>query len=338
MLIGLTYDLRQEYLAMGFSEQQVAEFDSPHTVEAIEQSLQRLGYATERIGHLRSLVQGLGQGHRWDLVFNIAEGIGGYGREAQVPALLEAYGIPCTFSDPLTLCLSLHKGMAKRVIRDLGLPTPNFAVLESPDQAQGLELTYPLFAKPVAEGTGLGISPASRVEDPGQLEQVCAQLLARHGQPVLVEEFLPGRELTVGLMGSGAKAKVIGVMEVSLRPGAEEEVYSYHNKENCEQLVTYRRVKGRLALQAGELALAVWQGLGCRDAGRVDLRCDGQGHPSFLEVNPLAGLHPEHSDLPILCGLVGRDYNWLIEGIMRSALARCPGVGKGRPSAAGGGR
>ena len=324
MLVGLTYDLRQDYLALGFTQDQVAEFDSPRTLEAIEEVLQGLGHQTDRIGNLPRLVERLAQGESWDLVFNFAEGMGGFGREAQVPALLDYYGIPYTFSDPLTLSLTLHKGMAKRVVRDLGLATPDFAVVEEASQAAKVDLPWPLFAKPVAEGTGRGITACSKVTSRQELERVCAELLTRHQQPVLVETFLPGREFTVGIVGTGSQAKVIGVMEVTLRSAAEAEVYSYHNKENCEDLVRYRRVKGVEAGQAGELALAAWRGLGCRDAGRVDLRCDGAGEPSFLEVNPLAGLHPEHSDLPILCSLVGLPYVRLIEKILASAQTRRP--------------
>ncbi|MBU1276399.1 MAG: D-alanine--D-alanine ligase [Proteobacteria bacterium] len=322
MLVGITYDLRSEYLAKGYSEEEVAEFDSPRTVEGIEQALLAAGHQAERIGSLPSLVGRLAQGERWDLVFNIAEGLGLYGREAQVPALLEYYGVPYTFADPLTLCLTLHKGMAKRVVRDLGLATPDFAVVTDPREAAEVDLPYPLFVKPVAEGTGRGIGAASKVKVPEELTRACAELIGRYRQPVLVETYLPGREFTVGIVGTGAKARVIGVMEVTLRAGADQDAYTWRNKEECDDLVRYRRVKGSLAGQAGELALAAWRGLGCRDAGRVDLRCDAQGLPSFLEVNPLAGLHPEHSDLPILCSLVDYPYQKLIERIVASAWER----------------
>ena len=128
--VGITYDLRQHYLELGFGEEETAEFDRPETIDAIDEALQQLGYATDRIGHILSLTRRLAAGDRWDMVFNIAEGLRGFGREAQVPALLDAFDIPYTFSDPLVLSLTLHKGMTKRVIRDLGIPTPDFAVVE----------------------------------------------------------------------------------------------------------------------------------------------------------------------------------------------------------------
>jgi D-alanine-D-alanine ligase len=334
MLVGMTYDLRSEYLSQGFSEEEVAEFDSPRTVEGIEDALRKAGHQVERIGSLPSLVACLAQGERWDLVFNIAEGLGRYGREAQVPALLEYYGVPYTFADPLTLCLTLHKGMAKRVVRDLGLATPDFAVVSEPREAAAVRLPYPLFVKPVAEGTGRGIGAASKVKGPEELAQACIELIERYHQPVLVETYLPGREFTVGIVGTGSKARVIGVMEVTLRPGADQDAYTLRNKEECDDLVRYRRIKGSVAGQAGELALAAWRGLECRDAGRVDLRCDAHGQPSFLEVNPLAGLHPEHSDLPILCSLVDYPYQKLIERIVASAWERAQNAARPAPGLA----
>ena len=231
MKIGITYDLRDDYLASGYSEEETAEFDKPETIAALEQALQTLGYETARIGNVRSLVQRLSCGDRWDLVFNIAEGLRGFGREAVVPALLEAYHIPCTFSDALVLSLTLHKGLTKHVIRDLGIPTPDFAVIETAADIEAIELPFPVFAKPVAEGTGKGISAASKISTRESLESVCRKLLDRYQQPVLVETFLPGREFTIGIVGTGADASALGVMEVMLNPAAEPDVYSYMNKE-----------------------------------------------------------------------------------------------------------
>src|SRR3954454_2464911 len=159
MRIGLTYDLRQDYLAAGFSEDETAEFDRPDTIAHLEQALQQLGHATERIGHARQLIARLARGDDWDLVFNIAEGLCGIAREAQVPAILDVYGIAYTFSDPLVMALTLHKGLTKAVVRDAGLPTPPLAGTEGVAESAKVELPFPLFAKPVAEGTGKGVSP-----------------------------------------------------------------------------------------------------------------------------------------------------------------------------------
>ncbi len=328
MKIGMTYDLRDDYLAEGYGEEETAEFDHPATIAAIEGALSELGYETDRIGHLRALAKRLVAGERWDLIFNIAEGLRGFGREAQVPALLEAYDIPYTFSDPLVLSLTLHKGLTKRVIRDLGIPTPDFAVIESLEEIAGVRLPFPLFAKPVAEGTGKGVTAASKIADPRELERVCSELLETFRQPVLVETFLPGREFTVGIIGTGREAFAPGVLEVHFLAKAEKEVYSYINKEDWHGRIEYRLATDAMAQLAGETALAAWRGLGCRDGGRIDLRADANGIPHFMEVNPLAGLRPDHSDLPILCDLAGMPYRELIAGVMRSALARLPGRGE----------
>lgn len=322
MKIGITYDLRNAYLAEGYSEEETAEFDRPDTIDAIDHTLQYLGYETDRIGHIRQLITRLVAGERWDLVFNIAEGMYGFGREAQIPALLDAYKIPYTFSDPLVLALTLHKGMTKQVVRALGIPTPDFVVVETETDLQEVNLPFPLFAKPVAEGTSKGISAASKIRTREELHTVCHQLLIKHRQPVLVETFLPGREFTVGIVGTGKKAKALGVMEVTLLAQAEPEVYSYANKAYYTERVRYKLVDDAVARKAMDLALQVWRGLGCRDGGRIDLRCAVDGTPHFLEVNPLAGLNPDISDLSILCGLVGISYSQLIAMIMESAMER----------------
>jgi D-alanine-D-alanine ligase len=327
MRIGLTYDLRADYLAAGYSEHETAEFERPDTIEAIVKTLTSLGHRVEKIGNVQKLTRRLAAGKRWDLVFNICEGLHGFGREAQVPALLDAYGIPYTFSDPLVLALALHKGMTKHVIRDHGLATPSFVVIDDPVQARKVRLPMPLFAKPVAEGTSKGVDSHSKIASLAELESVCAALIEEYGEPVLVETYLPGREFTVGLLGTGAAARAIGTLEVKLRPEADAEVYSYRNKENCESLVDYVLLdEPMLAVAVEGLALRAWRALGCRDAGRVDIRMDARGVPNFIEVNPLAGLHPDHSDLPILCKLKNISYRELIGGILESAGARLPHV------------
>ncbi|MBI4719286.1 MAG: D-alanine--D-alanine ligase [Planctomycetes bacterium] len=330
MNIGMTYDLRDDYLAAGYSEEATAEFDRPDTIAAIEDALRGMGHEVDRIGHVKNLVARLAAGDRWDLVFNIAEGLYGAGREAQVPALLEAYEVPCVFSDSLVLALTLHKGLTKRVIRDLGLPTADFAVVETVGDVANVELPYPLFCKPVAEGTGKGISAASKVGNPSELAGVCRRLLAEFRQPVLVETYLPGREFTVGIVGTGDAAECVGVMEIILNDRAEAAAYGYVNKEHYEELVRYEMVHGAMEQSAASLALACWRGLGCRDGGRIDLRADAAGRLCFMEVNPLAGLHPVRSDLPILAGRNGISYRELLRRMLDSAILR---VGRGAAAA-----
>lgn len=321
--VGLSYDLRDDYLKEGYSLEETAEFDRSDTIEAIEACLQQRGYHTDRIGHAKELIKRLAQGDRWDLVFNIAEGLYGIGREALVPALLDAYRIPYTFSDPLIMALTLHKGLTKQIIRGHGIPTADFALVEAPKDIDRIDLPMPLFAKPVAEGTGKGISARSKITSHAELKGVCLHLLEEFKQPVLVETYLPGREFTAGLVGTDSDSRCIGVMEVVFKDVMDNDlIYSYHTKANYEEIVTYRIPESPVLEQCQDLALRAWKGLGCRDGGRIDIRMDADGRPNFIEVNPLAGLNPVHSDLPIICSLKGIPYQELIDDIMGSALKR----------------
>ncbi len=336
MQVGLTYDLRSEYLAAGYSEIDTAEFDQPETIDAIAAALGRLGFSVDRVGNAQQLIARLTAGHRWDLVFNFCEGLHGFGRESLVPALLDAWQIPYVFSDPLACAITLHKGVAKHVVRGHGLPTPDFMVIETPDALRELPLGFPVFAKPVAEGTGKGVSTASKASTPAELIAVTRRLLAQYRQPVIVEAFLPGREFTVGVVGTGSAARAIGTMEVHLGPGADPGIYTFDNKEHWEGRVTYTLLQeDALRQRIEDLAVRCWQALGCRDGGRLDFRLDEEGTPNFLEANPLAGLHPGHSDLPFICRFRDIPYDELIRGILVSALTRAglpwPGGAGPRP-------
>lgn len=321
--VGLTYDLRSEYLAAGHDEVDTAEFDQPETIDAIAEALEGLGCAVDRIGSARQLAARLTAGDRWQLVFNLCEGLRGFGRESLVPALLDEWDIPYVFSDPLACALTLHKGVAKQVVRAAGVATPDFAVVGAGDDPAAISLPYPLFAKPVAEGTGKGVTTASRARTAAELRSTCSDLLARFRQPVLVETYLPGREFTVGIVGTGPAAAALGTMEVHLGPAADPGVYTYDNKEHWEDRVTYSMLADPgLRTAVEDTALAAWRALGCRDGGRVDIRLDAGGVPNFLEANPLAGLHPGHSDLPFICRFQGIPYAELIRRIVTSAADR----------------
>ncbi|MBN1853014.1 MAG: D-alanine--D-alanine ligase [Pirellulales bacterium] len=334
MQIGMTYDLRDEYLAAGYSEEETAEFDRADTIDAIENALRELGHRTDRIGSAKQLLTRLARGDRWELVFNICEGLNGLGREAQVPAMLDVYRIPYTFADPCVMSICLNKGVTKSIVLNAGLLTPRFVIVDEPmDFAAVSTLRFPLLAKPIAEGTGKGVSFNSKVHDTDELKRVCGHHLRRYAQPVLIEEFLPGREFTVGILGTGTRACCLGTFEIILLDQAEPEVYSYANKERCEELVEYRLVLATgdaQVQQAEEVALTAWRKLGCRDGGRIDLRCDAHGCPQFLEANPLAGLHPSHSDLPMIATALGMSYVELIRRIVDSAKCRCKSAIKGQ--------
>ncbi len=320
--VGFTYDLRDDYLKEGFSEEETAEFDEEVTIHSVESTLKDLGYNVDRIGNFNGLVKRLTKGDRWDIVFNIAEGLYGIGREAQVPAILDAYKIPYVFSDPLVLSLTLHKGMTKRVVRDYGVPTADFFVIDNKEDIKQIDMPFPLFAKPVAEGTGKGIDSKSKIENNNDLERICINLLDKFNQPVIVETFLPGREFTVGIVGTGKDAQVVGVMEIVITEKASEQTYSFHTKENWRGTVEYPMASGEIERECSEVALKAWRCIGCRDGGRVDLKLDARGIPNFIEVNPLAGINPGHSDFPMLARKNGIDYKTLMGMIMNSALKR----------------
>ncbi|MEV5238018.1 hypothetical protein AB0K89_02625 [Streptomyces cinnamoneus] len=327
MVVGLTYNLRGESMeAFGAGPARKgddAEFDEPETVRTIAAALEGLGHRCVPIGALPQLMQRLLRGERWDMVFNLAEGHHGFGREAQVPALLEEWRIPFTFSDPLCLCLCLHKPTAQLLLRQAGVPTAPFTVVRRPGDVDGVGLSFPLFVKPVAEGTSKGVGPDSRVTDARQLRRTCTELLERHGQPVLVERYLPGPEYTVGVLGTGAAARAIGVSQ-HLFDEDGPPVLTGWGKANAGSTPLRTRLlngDGPARDMAG-LAVRAWRELGCRDAGRVDLRCDEGGTPHVLDVNPLPGLCPAYSFLPLQWEGAGRPYHELIAHIVASAAER----------------
>lgn len=323
MRIGVTYDLRADYLALGMSGEETAEFDAEITIASICRALAGLGHQPVRIGNISALTARLAEGDRWDAVFNICEGLHGYAREAQVPCLLDAYGIPYFFSDALTLAVSLDKSWTKRILRDAGVPTAPFAAIERPADLDLVDLPFPLFVKPVAEGSGKGINAHSRANNRGELQQRVLDVMTRFRQPALVETYLPGREFTVGIVGTGDLARVLGVIEIAPTGKAAGADYGFENKENDEN-VQYRLVEDAQAVAAGDVALNAWRVLRCRDGGRIDVRNDATGRPHFIEVNPLAGLNPEHSDLCYLAGFKGYSYQQLIGMIVDSFLRRNP--------------
>jgi len=333
MRIGVTYDLRADYLASGMSEEDSAEFDAEITIASIMGALSGLGHNPVRVGNIRAMTRLLASGERWDAVFNICEGVAGYAREAQVPALSEAYAIPCVFSDALTSALTLDKAWTKRIVCDAGIPTAPFAVIEQAADIGKVTLPYPLFLKPIAEGSGKGVNARSRVNNAVELKSVATELLARFHQPVLAEAYLPGREFTVGIVGTADDARALGVLEIGPTQKAAGGHYGYENKERCDENVVYRLVEDKEADAAAEIALAAWRVLRCRDGGRVDVRNDELGRPQFLEVNPLAGLNPEHSDLCFLARFKGLNYQELIGLIMASFLKRCPELASRRAAA-----
>jgi D-alanine-D-alanine ligase len=319
MKIGLTFDLRSWYLDRGYSMEDTAEFDKQDTVDAIDSELKKMGFETEPIGNCFQLIDALSAGKRWDLVFNIAEGLYGDGRESVVPAILDQYKIPYVFSGPVIMGISLNKHLTRLIVSAAGVAvSPGMLISELKD-IERCNLVYPLFIKPVSEGTGKGITEKSLVHSESELREMVEYLLTRFDQPALVEEYLPGREFTVGVVGSGDDAKAIGGMEIECKDNLP---YSIEYKENYQLFCKYKPLPPEYSDECKSVALNVWKALGGVDAGRVDVKADRNGRICFMEVNPLAGLHPVHSDLPILSNMTGINYQALIEMIMHSAIKR----------------
>jgi D-alanine-D-alanine ligase len=319
MKIGLTYDLRSWYIDRGYSMEDTAEFDKQETVDALDEALRKMGHGTEQVGNAFQLIDAVASGKKWDLVFNIAEGLYGDGRESVIPAILDQYKIPYVFSGPVIMGLSLNKHLTKVIVGAAGVPVSPGILIDRIEDIDKCILEYPLFVKPVSEGTGKGITSKSLVYNLSELKPMVEWILTRFNQPALVEEYLPGREFTVGLLGSGDTAEAIGGMEVIC---ADNLPYSVEVKENYQQYCQYKPLDPDIADECRKVSLDAWKALGAVDAGRVDLKADRRGRICFIEANPLAGLNPVHSDLPILARMYGISYQDLMERIMKSAIKR----------------
>jgi D-alanine-D-alanine ligase len=319
MKVGLTYDLRSWYIDRGYSMDETAEFDKQETVDALENSLKLMGHETEPVGNAFQLIEALAAGKKWDIVFNIAEGLYGDGRESVVPAILDQYKIPYVFSGPVIMGLSLNKHLAKLVVAASGVPVSPGCLITELKDLDYCNLSFPLFVKPVSEGTGKGITDKSLVTSAAELFKMTEWILTEFHQPALVEEYLPGREFTVGVVGYGDEAFAIGGMEVMTINNLP---YSVEVKENYQDYCTYKPLDPDIIDECKYVALRAWKALDAVDAGRIDLKADRNGKICFIEANPLAGLNPVHSDLPMLARMYGIEYQTLLEMIMKSAIKR----------------
>jgi D-alanine-D-alanine ligase len=353
MRIGITYDLKSDtsaYLIVppgadlagtprDLPDDLQEEFDSPVTIEAIASVLRGLGHEVVKLGDGREMVEQL-LADPPDFVFNFAEGQGiGRCREARVPAVLETLGIPYTGSDPLTQAVTLDKECARRLVASAGVTVPAGFVIQPDDDLDEItrsEQARPLLepglaiVKPAWEGSSKGIREKCLVRDRAELREVVESLRRDYRQPLLVEEFIDGDELTVGMVGNDPP-EIIGIMRVVPNTPTEHFVYSLEVKRDFRRQVRYecppllpKGVLDRVAVAAQ----AAHRVLGCRDVARIDFRLR-DGVPYFLEVNPLPGLNPESSDLVILAHLRNWSYEKLVGRILQAALER---VQRGTPA------
>ncbi len=321
MRVGFVYNVRSADAAEGDED---AEFDEPETIEAISNAIAAHGHDVIGLEADRTLPAALAAADV-EVVFNIAEGKGQRGREAHVPALLELLGIPYTGSDAVTLGITLDKPLASTLVRAAGVATPRGIVLTAADDQLPVDLRFPVIVKPVHEGSSKGISSDSIVFDEAALRRQVGKVATRYRQPVLCEEYVEGREITVGLLG--LPVRVLPPMEIVFLDDSELPLYSFEVKRRFEELVRYE-IPAPLApdeLAATERAsLAAFEALGCRDVARLDFRLDEAGVPHFLECNPLPGLAPGVGDLIFIAEADGLSFEDLIGEILAGALRRCP--------------
>jgi D-alanine-D-alanine ligase len=323
LTVGLTYNLKQAAAATAADEE--AEFDDPATILAIRQALEAAGCQVQLLEATDDLPVRLAR-ERPDIVFNIAEGRHGRGREAQVPALLSYQRIPYTGSDETTLALALDKALTKRILASHHIRTPRYAVVGPNARPGRLAVSFPAIIKPNAEGSGKGIHAFSIVNNRDELRRLLAENIALYHQDMLVESFVAGREFTVGLLGNGADIRVFPAMEIVYKDRSDDrQIYSYEVKKNYRDYVDYEcpaRLEPAAAVELEQTARAIYRILGCRDLARIDFRMTPAGELHFIEINPLPGLAPGYSDFPMIAEYCGMAYEPLIQSILAAALQR----------------
>ena len=324
--IGVTYNLKHAETTVGNAPDEQAEYDSMDTVLAIESAIRKFGHKTVLLEADETLPQKLLQ-ERPDLVFNIAEGRGGRAREAQVPALLNLFTIPFTGSDETTLCLSLDKALTKRVLSTYQIPTPRYRLFSPGEPIRTSGLSFPVIVKPNAEGSSKGIADVCIAKTSAELKSLVQQNFALYGGAVLAEEFISGREFTVGLVGNGDSLRVFPPMEIVYHKSPIEgyNVYNYTVKQEYQSYVTYRcpaEISEAMEQELIRLSKKIFLALNCRDFARIDFRADEAGKLYFIEINPLPGLAPHYSDYPMLAEFCGVSHEDLVGEVLKAGASR----------------
>lgn len=323
LIAGLAYNLKKGIVSD--VEDIEAEYDSYDTIEAIREAFTAAGIKVELMEADADFTDRL-KNTRVDIVFNIAEGTFGRGREAQVPAILNFLGIPFSGSDETTLCLSLDKALTKRYLSTYNIETPAYQLVKSPDFKLDSMFDFPLIVKPNCEGSSKGISDLAIVDNKEQLFNVIGRNFKLYGQPMLIEEYIKGREFTVGILGNESDIKVFEPLEICyLSEERENRIYSYHVKRNYKKYIEYScppLLDVEIIRRMKEIAAEIYIALDCRDFSRIDFRLSEDGIIYFIEINPLPGLAPGYSDYPMLAEFCGMDYRTLVVSVLNSALKR----------------
>ncbi|MBN1643847.1 MAG: ATP-grasp domain-containing protein [Dehalococcoidales bacterium] len=329
MRVGLSYDLKETVVLKDASmDDALEEYDSPATIEYIKHALEGIGHSVVKLGGGKEFIRNILQ-EPVDIVFNISEGRGNYrSREAQVPSILEMLDIPYVGSDPQCLSVCLDKVLTKKLIAQDGIPTPSWRTIASSKELNTTswhDFPFPAIVKPAYEGSSKGVHHNSLVDNQAQAIETIAEILEAYRQPVMVEQFIEGDEITVGVIGN-SPPKVLGLMRIIPRKNNSRFVYTVEVKRDWKNLVDYEcpaRLNKETAEKIRTCSLKVFEVLGCRDFSRIDFRVSVDGIPYMLEINPLPGLG-DYSDLVIMAAKLGWKHEALIASVFNAALERYP--------------
>ena len=329
MRVGLSYDLKDSIVLENTApDDALEEYDSATTIDYIRHAIEGLGHSTVKLGGGPEFMRNI-LNEKVDIVFNIAEGRGNYrSREAQVPSILEMLNIPYVGSDPECLAVCLDKHLTKKLVRLAGIPTPEWRLIANEKELKETtwkDFPFPAIVKPVYEGSSKGIHPNSLVDSVKEAVKTIAEMLEIYRQPVMVEQFIDGDEVTVGMLGN-YPAKILGMMRILPRKHSNRFVYTVEVKRDWKNLVDYEcpaQLKEATLKKIATYSLKAFEMLGCRDFSRIDFRVSADGIPYMLEINPLPGLG-DYSDLIIMAVKLGWKHEALIASVFNAALERYP--------------
>jgi D-alanine-D-alanine ligase len=330
MRVGLAYDLKQAVLINNAApDDALEEYDSPATIEYIRKALEGAGHVVVDLGGGTEFIQNILR-ERVDIVFNISEGRGNYrSRESQIPAILEMLDIPYTGSDPECLAICLDKPLTKKLVMMAGISTPDWRVVSNKEELEAISwdgFPFPAIVKPAYEGSSKGVHGKSLVDTKEQTYNVVDELLKVYEQPIMIEQFIDGDEVTVGVLGNSPQNTVLGMMRILPRKKKNNFVYSVEVKRDWRNLVDYEapaNLKDEVRKEIVLSSLRAYELLGCRDFARIDFRVSKDGIPYMLEINPLPGLG-DYSDLIIMALKLGWSHEGLIVAVFNAALRRYP--------------
>lgn len=317
--VGIAYNLKRKT-----GSDLEAEYDDEKTIRILAETIKSFGCDVILLEANATIIDTIK--NTPDIVFNIAEGIQGRGREAEIPGFLNMLGIPYTGSDETALCLSLDKYLTKIIVQSAGIRIPKHQLFHNGHEKLNEKIKYPVILKPNQEGSSKGIFDMCTADDDRAFYPLLQRLLSQYQQPVIVEEFLTGREFTVGLLQEGDKIIVLPPMEIVYKKHfGKYDVYSYQVKKNYKECVEYHCPPQLTKAERDELEKAakeIFVLFDCKDMTRIDFRCDAEGKLNFIELNPLPGLSKGYSDLPYAAEKMGISFENLIRRILRNALFR----------------